>query len=247
MICYVDIEHEKALQGPEERTAHRDRCEDVRLRLEETSGDICLVRRHERVTQRWLRESKVKAVVISGNVTDWAEYDEADLLRLSRMIRDAELPIIGLCGGCQLIAMAHGAPLGSIRRIEKGEEDPCRDYAPGYFKEWGFVPMRILESDPIFDGLGERPCFLAAHYWEVKDTPAGFKLLASSSSCRVQAIKRIGKPVYGTQFHPEAYTGGGGARRGWLIDLVYPEGYPEAQTDGRKLLVNFFRMCGILE
>jgi len=245
MICYVDMEHEKALQSAEEKAAHQARCADVKRRLEETSGDVCVVQRYRHVTRQWLSESGIRALIISGNVTDWAEYDEAALAEMYHIIRSAELPILGICGGCQLIAMAHGVSLGPMRRLEEGEEDPYEDFAPGYFKEWGFVPMRVLKSDPLFDGLEEEPVFLAAHYWEVKEIPPGFELMASSDTCRIQAIRRVGKLVYGTQFHPEAYTAGQAGRRSWLVNLVYPEGYAEEQADGRRLLVNFFRAAGI--
>jgi len=247
MICYVDIEHEKALQNAEKQAVHQARCADVKRRLEEISGDVCLVQHYKRLTQQWLQELEIRALIISGNLTEWAEYDEADLFKMSRIIRNAEMPILGFCGGCHLIAMAYSAPLGPIRRLEEGEEEPNEDYAPGYFKEWGFVPMHILKPDPLFDGLGDMPRFLAAHYWEVKEVPPGFELLASSDSCRIQAIKQVGKLVYGTQFHPEAYTEGQANRRSWLIDFVYPKGYTEEQADGRRLLVNFFQISDILE
>lgn len=247
MICYVDIEHEKALQSLEKQAVHQVQCADVKRRLEEISGEVCLVRHYKYVTRKWLNEAEIRALIISGNATDWAEYDEADLLEMYHIIRSAELPILGLCGGYQLIVMAHGAPLGFIRRLEEGEKDPYKDFAPGYFKEWGFVPVCVLKPDSLFDSLGREPVFLAAHYWEVKETPPGFELLASSDACRIQAIKRVGKLVYGAQFHPEAYTEGKTDNRSWLVDLVYPEGYPEEQMDGRKLLVNFFRAASILE
>lgn len=246
MICYVDLEHEKALPDAGKRAVHQARCTEVRLRLEEISNDACLVQHYKSVTQQWLREAGIRALIISGNLTEWAEYDQADLLRMSRIIRKAEMPILGLCGGCHLIAMAHGAPLGPIRRLRQGEEDPRGDYAPGYFKEWGFVPVHVVKPDPLFEGLGEMPHFLAAHYWEVKEIPPGFELLASSESCRIQAIRQTGKPVYGTQFHPEAHTEAAD-HRSWLIDFVYPEGYTQEQPDGRRLLANFFRASGILE
>ncbi|MCK4471510.1 MAG: hypothetical protein KAW49_06945, partial [Anaerolineae bacterium] len=73
MICYVDIEHEKALQSAEKRMAHQDQCADVKRRLEETSGDDCIVQRYRHVTREWLSELEIRALVISGNVTDWAE------------------------------------------------------------------------------------------------------------------------------------------------------------------------------
>jgi GMP synthase-like glutamine amidotransferase len=247
MICYVDMEHERALHSPQERAIHQAHCAGVQRRLEEISGEACLVQRYESVTRQWLRELDIGALIIGGNTTEWAEYDRVDLLETFHIVRNADMPVIGFCGGCHLIAMAHGAPLGPIRRLREGEKDPCKEYAPGYFKEWGFIPVCILEPDVLFEGLGERPRFLAAHYWEVKQMPPGFELLACSDSCRIQAIKQVGKPVYGTQFHPEAYTEGPADQPIWPIDWVYPEGTAEEQTDGRRLLLNFFRVVGILK
>jgi len=85
-----------------------------------------------------------------------------------RIIRAGELPILGLCGGHQLIARAYGTPLGPMRRLKEGEEDVYPDLGQGYHKEWDFTPVRVLKADPIFEGLGENPVFLEAHYWEVK-------------------------------------------------------------------------------
>jgi GMP synthase (glutamine-hydrolysing) len=173
------------------------------------------------------------------------KYDEADLLRMYRIIRDSQLPILGICGGLQLIAMAHGAALGPMRRLQEGEADPNPGFACGYFKEWGFVPMRIQKPDPLFECLGQAPVFLEAHYWDVKGMPPGFELLASSDACRIQAIRRTGQLVYGTQFHPEAYIAGEEDFQNWLVNLVYPEGHTEPHPDGRGLLANFFTLAGV--
>ena len=246
MICYVDMEHELAMEDRAERAAHEAHCMDVRQRLALASGDVCVVRHYTSVSKAWVRGSGIQALIIGGNVTDWVEYDEADLHRLYEVIRSAEVPILGICGGCQLIGMAHGVPLGPIRRLEEGEQDPDAGFSAGYYKEWGFVPIHVVEPDPLFDGLGEGPVFLEAHYWEVKEAPTGFELLASSDACRVQAMRRVDRPVYATQFHPEAYTGAGTCNHSWLVNLVYPEGYEgEEHPEGCSLLANFFRLAGI--
>jgi len=246
MICYVDMEHELAMQDGAEKATHEAHCLDVRQRLEQASGNDCVIRHYTGITQAWVRSSGTRALIIGGNVTDWVEYDETDLLRLYEIIRSAELPILGICGGCQLIGMAHDVPLGPIRRLEEGERDPDEGFSPGYYKEWGFLPIHIVKPNPLFDGLGEEPVFLEAHYWEVKDAPTDFKLLASSDACRVQAMRRVDRPVYATQFHPEAYTGAGTRSHSWLVNLVYPEGYEgNEHPAGRSLLVNFFKLAGI--
>ena len=250
MICYVDMEHELAMQDRTEKATHEVHLQDVKERLEQASGDVCVVRHYPRVTPAWVGSSGTRALIIGGNVTDWVEYDEADLRRLCEIIRSAEVPILGICGGCQLIALAHGAAhddsLGPMHRLEEGEPDLNAHYAPGYRKEWGFLPVTVIEPVPLFDGLGEEPVFLEARYWEVKGVPTGFRLLASSDACRVQAMRRIDRPVYATQFHPEAYTGAGARKHSWLVNLVYSEGYEgEEHPAGRSLLVNFFKLAGI--
>ena len=87
------------------------------------------------------------------------------------------------------------------------------------------MPVRVLAPNPWFDGLGDQPVMFEAHYWEVKAPPAGFQVLAASDLCGIQALAHQDRPLFGTQFHPEAY------------DAAHP--------DGRRLLENFFRLAGI--
>ena len=233
MICYVDIEHERVLQDAEKRPTLLIRRREVKLRLEEISGQACLLQHYSRVTCQRLKEWGIQALLMSGCGADWSEYDEADLAEMYRIIQAADLPILGFCGGHQLIALAHGVPLGPMRRLEAGEKDIYPGLGPGYHKEWDYTPVRVLKADPIFEGLGEEPVFLEAHYWEVKEVPPGFELLASTDVCRIQAVRRTGTLVYGTQFHPECY--------------YFSEEEETLYNDGRKLLANFFKLAGILE
>lgn len=226
MICFVNIEHEKALQDPDRRRWNLSNCSEIQLKLEEISAQACLVQRFSHVTRKRLAEWGIKALVISGNVTDWEEYSQGELDEMQEIIRAADLPILGFCGGHQLIALAHGAPLGPMRRLKDGEKDTFPEYQPGFYKERGFMPVRVLRSDPLFEGLGREPVFLESHYWEVKESPQGFNVLASTTECPVQAIKRIDKLVYGTQFHPE------------LFDVEH--------TAGRRLIANFLTLAGVI-
>jgi GMP synthase-like glutamine amidotransferase len=187
------------------------------------------------------------ALLISGNAVPFEEYGDGAFAEIFGVIRRAEWPILGFCGGHHLIAMAHGANVAPMRRLRPGEPDITDLSGPGYLKEWGFVPVEVVEADPVFDGLGTSPVFLQVHYCEIKDLPPGFKILASSDECRIQMIKQLDRPVYGTQFHAEAYTEWAHDWRSPLVRLVYPDGYPEALPDGRDLLANFFRIAGVLD
>jgi GMP synthase (glutamine-hydrolysing) len=88
------------------------------------------------------------------------------------------------------------------------------------------MPVRVTEPHGLFEGMGRQPTFFESHYWEVKSAPPGFRRLAESDLCFVQALAHEDRPLFGTQFHPEDYD--------------------EANPDGRRLLENFFRLAGIL-
>jgi GMP synthase (glutamine-hydrolysing) len=247
VICFVSLEHDSWLENLEMRNSHYLHLMDVKLKLEALAGRPCLVRRYTEVTPQGLQGLGIEALVISGNGTDWPEYDSADLAGLQDVIRGATLPILGLCGGHQLIAMAHGAPVDSMRPLRPGEPDVTDLSAPGYLKEWGFMPVEVVKPDPLFDELDAAPVFLEVHHCEIKELPAGFDNLACTPDCAIQVLKQRGKPVYSTQFHPESYTESAGDRRNPLVNLVYPDGYPEARPDGRALIANFFRIAGVLD
>lgn len=219
--------------------------DDVQRRLEEISNDRCVIRHYTDVTQAWLDAADARSLILGGNLTTWDRYDQAKLQPLFEIIRRASLPILGLCGGLQVIALAHGVNVGPIQELESGEEDLDPSVHSGCFREWGFTPVHVVTPDPLFDGL-EAPVFLEAHYWEAKSIPPGFDLLASTDASRIQALRQTGTLVYGTQFHPEAYIVGSSDCHSWLIDLVYPNGYTQTQPDGRRLLANFFREAGIV-
>jgi GMP synthase-like glutamine amidotransferase len=247
MICLVSIEHQSWLEDPENRASHLAYCMDVKLKVEELTGRPCLVQRYQDVASGRLMELGIEALLIGGNATDWRHYDHEELATLKEMVRSAEWPILGFCGGLQLIAMTYGATVAPMRLLKPGEPDVTTLSAPGYLKEWGFMPVDVVEADPIFDRQGNSPVYLEAHSGEVKEVPPGFRLLASSKDCRIQVLKQIDKLVYGTQSHPESYTEAPYDRRNPLVNLVYPEGYPRAHVAGRELMASFFRIAGILD
>ena len=227
MIVYIDLEHERVRRDPtraDESLARRLR---VAYRLEDISGEPCMVVRYTRVSPELLREVKARAVLVSGCETDFEHYAEADLAGLRAVYRAAEWPTLGLCGGMQLMAQTLGAPIDAMPALAPGEADPYGGaYVPGVRQERGFMPVRVEAGHPWFDGLGDRPELFEAHYWEVKAPPPGFRVLAESDLCGIQALAHAELPLFGTQFHPEAY------------DDDHPA--------GRRLLENFFRLAGII-
>jgi GMP synthase-like glutamine amidotransferase len=245
-ICFVDIEHDKVLHNPQRREPYLGSLMDIKLKLEEIAGAPCIVQRYTDVTRHRLERLAVEAILIGGNATEMDEYEDGAWTELHEIIRSARWPLLAICGGHHLVAMAHGAPIEPMRALRPGEPDVTTLSGPGYYKEWAFMPVNITQPDPLFAGLDPSPVFLEAHYWEVKDLEAGFEALAASDECAIQVMKQTGKPIYGTQFHPECFTEYPHDRRSRLVNLIYPEGHAEARPDGRTLLANFFRIAGIL-
>ncbi len=110
------------------------------------------------------------------------------LLSLIRAFAQADRSVLGICLGSQLIARAFGAE----NRL-------------GAAEEFGWQPVRLTPGaagDALFAGLpGEFPIF----QWH-DDTfglPPGAVRLATSAAAENQAF-RIGRAVYGIQFHFEA-------------------------------------------
>ncbi|MCL4298573.1 MAG: gamma-glutamyl-gamma-aminobutyrate hydrolase family protein [Anaerolineae bacterium] len=224
MLVYVDLEHDRLQQQPDlwEKTLARRL--KHKYRLEELSGDLCLIVRYNRVKPDLLRELNARAVLVSGCSTDFEHYSEESLAGLRAVYREAAQPILGLCAGHQLLAETYGAEIGPLGLLSPGEPDPYHDTSwPGMKQEHGFMPVTLRrQTHPLFNNLAQRSAFFQAHYWEVKAPPPGFLVLAESDLCRVQAIAHTDRPLFGVQFHPEEYD--------------------QAHPDGRRLLENFLRM-----
>ncbi len=226
MIVYVDLEHERWRRDPAQAKESLAGRLQVKYRLEDISGQPCLIVRYNHVSPELLRSLGVRAVLVSGCNTDFEHYAEADLAGLRAMYRAADWPTLGFCGGLQLMAQTYGAPIDAMAPLAPGEADPYQGaFVPGYRQERGYMPVRVTAAHPWFEGLSAEPVMLEAHYWEVKAPPAGFRVLAESDLCGVQALAHESLPLFGTQFHPEQYD--------------------DAHPDGRRLLENFFRLAGI--
>ncbi len=226
MIWYVDIEHEEILNSLERAPGHFKVRDERAARVAAAAGMPCEAIHFTRVSTELADEQGVRAITISGNCTDWERYDFTQFEPLLDLVRGGARPVLAFCGGHQLLGLAYNTIAGPLGPLAEDEEDAQAHFMPGMAKEVGYMPVEIVNPDPIFEGLGPAPVFLEYHYWELKRLPAEFDLLASTTTCVVQAMRHRRYPIYGTQFHPEAFD--------------------DEHDDGRRLLENFFHSVGVL-
>jgi GMP synthase (glutamine-hydrolysing) len=160
--------------------------ERLRERVAAASGDTVEVAHYEDVDPGWLR--RAGSVVLSGSSAPWSAHDPDDLERLGHAVGAAGRPVLGICAGMQLQAVFAG---GTIGRSESGEH--------------GFLPIRIHDRSDLLRGLPRKPAVFHDHDDEVVLLPEGFRVLASSADCPVQAIADPARRWWGTQFHPEEF------------------------------------------
>jgi GMP synthase (glutamine-hydrolysing) len=184
-------------------------------RFEAASGQRCLTVPYDMADADLMGRLAPDAVVLSGFARSFEAYDPASLAPLLAWIRAAETtPILAICGAHQLVGYLFNGETDGMRRLEDkpmrlrrpGEPIVNADYHPEHFMERGFFELDVLEPDPLFAACGSPLIMMESHYCEIKTLPAGFRLLASTPECRIQAMRHTSRPLVSVQFHPEDYT-----------------------------------------
>jgi GMP synthase-like glutamine amidotransferase len=228
MLAFVDIQGKWLVEDPKVGPPHNKEAAERAQNIADAVGLPCRLVNYWDFSVDWMRANDIKGFFISGNTPDWVEYDWDVFRPIQHAIETGEYPVLGFCGGHQLIGMMFGAPCDALGPLEPGETDPMPDYHPGMRKEKGYLPLQIQKpGHTLFKGFPARgPVLMESHYWELKDVPQNFDLLASTDWCRVQVIQHNEMPVYGVQGHPEAYT-------------------PE-HPDGKRFIRNFAVATGLI-
>jgi len=114
------------------------------------------------------------------------------------------IPILGVCLGHQCLAYAMGGKVTRGKRLLHGK-----------------VSSIFHQGEGIFEGLPSPFTACRYHSLVVEDLPCQVKVTARDEEGEVMAIAHESLPLFGVQFHPEAYL----------------------TQYGRELLANFLRIA----
>jgi len=126
----------------------------------------------------------LKGLILSGGPN--SVYD-AGAPQLPAYVAQANVPVLGLCYGMQLLAHALGGQV-----------------VPAGRREYGPARVTILGAHaPLFTGLASPLEVWMSHGDRVERVPAGFRAIAASDNAPCVAMADDARRWYGLQFHPE--------------------------------------------
>jgi GMP synthase (glutamine-hydrolysing) len=188
-------------------------------------------------------EFRPTAIVLSGTLRDFDFYNQEMLAGFGEFVRQTRTPVLGICGGHQLIGMSFGARIVTLDNLEQEQQRERRAY------EYQYRFVLITEpNDPIFQGINDTESGVWQDYtkearilrvWQnhglqIDRIPEGFQRLATAYLCRNQMmVKRSdGQLIYTVQFHLEK------SFEDWKKNRTRWE-HPNESRDGRIIFENF--------
>uniref|UniRef100_A0A1G9P4M6 GMP synthase [glutamine-hydrolyzing] n=1 Tax=Dendrosporobacter quercicolus TaxID=146817 RepID=A0A1G9P4M6_9FIRM len=96
------------------------------------------------------------------------------------------IPVLGICYGMQLTALALGGEVAHAKS-----------------REYGNTKLFVDRNEGIFAEIGRETQVLMSHGDHIHTPPAGFAVTAHTAGAPVAAMANEQRRIYGVQFHPE--------------------------------------------
>jgi para-aminobenzoate synthetase len=178
------------------------------------TGETPTVIRNDQMTWEEIAALNFSSVIISPGP---GHPDRARDFGVSGdVIRNAAVPVLGVCLGHQGIASAFG---GSVVQT-----------APVH----GYASEIIHDSDELFRGIPERFSAIRYHSLAVMEPlPPVLRKIAWTEDGTVMALRHISRPLWGVQFHPESICSEYGEEL--VRNFLSFAGIPRIQTTVREM------------
>lgn len=139
---------------------------------------------------------KPAAIVLSGNNASYNELPMFEYNGEYEIIRNTDIPIFGICAGCQMNAFAYGY----TRVHSMGWSDISAMQSPDERTK-----IDKVIDDQLFADTPNPFIAPEVHGWAIYSLPEQYEIVAESDY--IQAIRRKDHMRYGVQFHPEIKEG----------------------------------------
>jgi len=125
-----------------------------------------------------------KGVILTGRSTASNEINRANI-KVIRQATHQRKPLLGICYGAEILALAYG---GALKRLRE--------------KFQGYNTIYVKKINPLTENRRKLEVF-ESHSFNISRLPPAFESLASSNQCENEIIAHCELDLYGLQFHPE--------------------------------------------
>ena len=153
-----------------------------------------------------IKQFNPKGIIFTGGPN--SVYDDK-APHIDPKIFELNIPILGICYGCQLIAYTLG---GNVKHADT--------------REYGKQQAKLDESSKLFKDIKASSQVWMSHTDYIDKLPKGFKVVATTKTCPVAAMENVEKKIYGVQYHPEVVHSLDGNKmlRNFLYEVVGVKG-----------------------
>ena len=146
--------------------------------------------------------SNIKGVILSGSPFSTRDENapKPDLSAIK-----GKFPLLGVCFGAQYLALAFGG-----------------EVLPSTIREYGRANLSFVDqANELTKGMNTGSQVWMSHGDTIKNVPANYKIIASTSDVEVAGYEIEGEQTYGIQFHPEVYHSleGGILLKNYIVDI----------------------------
>ena len=150
-----------------------------------------------------IRRRRPCAVILSGG--PMSVYEDGSPHPDPALWAEADVPVLGICYGLQLMAHHLGG-----------------DVIPSTRREYGPAQVTITTDDGLFRGIDREQPVWMSHGDSIMQPPPGFRPLAQTDSTPFAGLADTDRRLYGIQFHPEVVhtPAGRDILRNFVIDIA---------------------------
>ena len=130
---------------------------------------------------------KYEAFILSGRRKNEKKINEINSKIIIHSIKNNK-KLLGICYGSEILSLTLG---GTIRKLQSPQK--------------GMVEIAIQIKNDL---TNNKITVFESHGFEISKLPKSLVPLASSKNCKYEIIQYKGKPIFGTQFHPEMSPNG---------------------------------------